>query len=274
MKYLLMKEISNNKLTLLRKLNQKKHRENEQLFLIEGSRAVQQVIANGTVQVKELYFDESQGHWQQEAWRGIGENHPAVLINGAHFREVSDTDNPQGVLALCTMPQEAGLEDLAEQSGVVIATDRIQDPGNLGTIIRTAAWFGAKGILSGKGTVDLFHPKVVRSTAGATGSVPHRNVELNDVLPEFERKGWKILILDGGGEACNIREVNPPGKTILIVGNEANGVDKNLFAEERKSVRISSCVDEAGVESLNAAIAAGIALYALTGKMRTTDLHR
>ena len=259
-----MKDISNNQLTLLRKLNRKKYREQEQRFLIEGSRAVEQIITNGIVEVSELYFDESQSYWEQQPWGEIIADYSCSKMSESHFTEVSDTDNPQGILALCKMPDEATVEELAEPSGILLATDRIQDPGNLGTMIRTAAWFGVNGLLSGKGTVDLFHPKVVRSTAGATGTLKYRNGELDSLLPELESKGWRVLILEGSEDSQNIKDLEFADKTILLVGNEANGVAPNLFADQRKRIRIPSVADQQQVESLNAAIASGIALFAIT----------
>lgn len=258
-----LKQVSNNQLTLLRKLNRKKYREQEQLFLLEGARAVEQVVANGAITVEGLFFDNAQSYWQQEAWNKMAEDYPSSVVPWSDFAEISDTDNPQGVLALCGMPAEADINEMANREGLITATDSIQDPGNLGTIIRTAAWFGVKGFLSGKGTVDLFHPKVVRSTAGATGSIAHKNVSLEEALITFEQKGWHVLILDGSRKADNLRQIQPNNKTILLIGNEANGVDNKLFSDDRRRVQIPSNAGGGSVESLNAAIATGIALFAL-----------
>lgn len=259
-----MKDISNNQLTLLRKLNRKKYREQEQQFLIEGSRAVEQIITNGIVEVSDLFFDESQSYWQQQPWSKMIADYSCSKMSEAHFEEVSDTDNPQGILALCKMPDEANIEELAEPAGILLATDRIQDPGNLGTMIRTAAWFGVNGLLSGKGTVDQFHPKVVRSTVGSTGTLKYRNGELDSLLPKLESRGWRVLILEGSEESQNIRDLESADKIILLVGNEANGVAQNLFTGQRTKIRIPATSDQEQVESLNAAIASGIALFAIT----------
>lgn len=258
-----MKTVSNRQLTLLRKLNRKKYREQEQLFLLEGARAVEQVLENDMVGVEALFFDSSQRFWEEENWEKYSRQFQSATINEGHFREVSDTDNPQGILALCRMPGELETDELAGQEGIILAADRIQDPGNLGTMIRTAAWFGARGLLAGKGTVDLFHPKVVRSTAGATGSLGYKNAELETELPAFEARGWEVLILDGGIDSLDIREVDPPAKALLLVGNEANGVAQELTEAGRKKVRIIATAGKRHVESLNAAMAAGIALFAL-----------
>jgi len=178
--------------------------------------------------------------------------------------EISDTENSQGVLGVCEIPKEASLEKLSAKEGLIIATDRIQDPGNLGTIVRTAVWFGASAILVGKGSVDLFHPKVVRSTAGATGSLSYLNSSLNEDLEKFEKAGWNILLLDGNIGATPIDQIKLSKKTILVVGNEANGIDQKLTIPNRKRVLIPATEKNRSVESLNAAIAMSIALYQLS----------
>jgi TrmH family RNA methyltransferase len=265
-----LKSISNNTLTLLRKLNQKKYRYKEKRFLVEGARAVEQILRNKKVQVQEFFFDEAQRYWERPRWSEQAEAHASgqqsSIIPTETYAEVSDTDNPQGVMALCRMPDEADPEQLAGSAGIIVAADAIQDPGNLGTIIRTAGWFGAGGLLSGKGTVDLFHPKVVRSTAGATGSMPHLNGELQKVLVDFEAAGWKVVLLDAGSDSEPLQKVSKGEKMLVVIGNEANGIDASLFNKSRQKARIASPVEQkdGSVESLNAAIALSIALYALT----------
>lgn len=142
---------------------------------------------------------------------------------------------------------------------VSCGTDAIQDPGNLGTIIRTAAWFGVSGIVFGEGCVDPFHPKVVRSTAGATGTVSFLKGNLEPLFRDLESSGWHVYLLDGSARAREIRTVRPGKKSILIAGNEANGIRPELFCSNRSPVRIGG--DSATVESLNAAVALGISLF-------------
>lgn len=256
--------ISNRELTLLRKLNRKKYRYKEQRFLLEGARAVQQVLENGIIRVEKLFFDQAQQYWQQEEWAKYSGQIKMATLEESLFAEVSDTDNPQGVLAMCEIPAEVSIKNLTQNEGIIIAFDQVQDPGNVGTMIRSAAWFGVEGILSGKGTVDLFHPKVVRSTAGATGAVPFRNADLSEELAQFENLGWQIALLDGGPQAMDIRSFNPQRKTILVVGNEANGIDPKLFNDSRPRVAIRRGGKSKSVESLNASIALSIGLFALT----------
>lgn len=253
-----MNKASNNQIKLLRKLGQKKYREKEGLFIVEGERAVEQILENNVVRVKEVFVEEGKAVSYQ-----LTVNSSYEIYRGL-IKELSDTENPQGILAICEVPKEASIEELRNESGLMIATDRIQDPGNLGTIVRTAVWFGVSAILVGKGSVDLFHPKVVRSTAGATGSISYLNSNLSEDLEKFEKVGWNILLLDGNEGAAPIDQVNLSEKTILVVGNEANGIDKKLITQNRKRALISAAEKNRSVESLNAAIALSIALYQLS----------
>lgn len=232
--------------------------------MVEGERSVQQIIQNKIVEINELFFDESLQLWQQDYWGEAVDQFSTSLINHEQFAEVCDTENPQGVIALCNMPQEIETELLASKKGIILATDGIQDPGNMGTMIRTAAWFGVAGLLIGKGSVDVFHPKVVRSTAGATGTIPHQFVSLPQALPLFEQAGWEAVLLDGGNNSENIKDMPLAHKTIIVVGNEANGINKELIIPGRRLTKIQSGDSELKVESLNAAVAASIALYKLS----------
>ena len=259
-----MKDASNRQLTLLRKLNRKKYRYQERLFLLEGARAVRQIIANGTIQIKTLFFDKAQKYASQREWKKLARDIEAAVLTEEAFLEVTDTDNPQGVLALCHMPEEPSVAEMAEDEGLIVAFDALQDPGNAGTIIRTASWFGTAGLLSGKGTVDLFHPKVVRSTAGSTGTIPQLNGKLPDLLLEFEKRGWSVVLLNKSAEAIPLDRVPTAGKTIIVVGNEGHGIDPSLKSTHRVEAEIPAPTAQQHVESLNAATATSIALYAFS----------
>ncbi len=254
-----MDSISNRQLTLLRKLRRKKYREKEWVFIVEGERAVEQVIENGAVETDHLFFDEKQELWLDPYWSKRASRLPSVLVDHGAFLEIADTDTPQGVLALCKMPGESDIQSLAQKKGILLATDAIQDPGNLGTIIRSACWFGIRGMLFGTGTADPFHPKVVRSTAGATGVLPYLTGDLSELLPKLETDNRKTFLLDSGPGSEPLADTHPPDKSILVVGNEGNGISEELFANHRKRIKIAGNPDV--VESLNAAVACSIALY-------------
>ena len=252
-----MQNASNNQIKLLRKLGQKKYREKESLFLVEGERAVQQVIENGIISITDVFVV------QGKELPSFLANQKSYVLETDIFNELADTETPQGILAICEIPGELSIDLLKNREGVIIATDRIQDPGNLGTIIRTAAWFGAKGLILGRGTVSMFNSKVVRSMAGAVGVVPFINSRLQEVFEVLEDVGWEVLFLDGNPGAESLSAIKIPNKTILVVGNEANGIDTGLIAPGRKRVMIPSCRQQTAIESLNAAVALSIALYAI-----------
>lgn len=257
-----MRKASNNEIKLLRKLNRKKYREKERRFVVEGERAVEQVLENGLVEVEAVFIGERYTV-QGDRVKGL----EVCILEDEVFAEVADTENPQGILAVCKMPEEIQPGKLAGESGIIVAADAIQDPGNMGTILRTAAWFGAKALITGKGSVDVYHPKVVRSTAGATGSIPVITGELEEIFEELEKSGWEILLLDGGDESVNLGSVQPTPKTVLVVGNEGNGISEKLLNSRRKKIRIESAPGQEKVESLNAAVALSIALWALSDEV-------
>lgn len=259
-----MLSASNRQQTLLRKLNRKKYRYSERLFFVEGDRAVRQIAGNKVISIKALFFDDSQYYWTQDEWQPWIKNIDTKTLDTEVFHEVTDTENPQGVLALCEMPDESSVNELCDQEGIIIALDAVQDPGNVGTIIRTASWFGASALLSGKGTADLFHPKVVRSTAGATGTVAHLNGDLLNILTEFEENGWSVILLNKSSHSLPLSAVQATGKTIVVVGNEARGIKNELIIKDRTETEIPAFHEQPAVESLNAAVATSIALYNLT----------
>lgn len=261
----LVKKASNNQIKLLRKLAQKKYREKEGLFIVEGERAIDQFLSNGKVQLKSIFVDETVSDFKNviQLFNDLNE---VFTVESNTLNELADTENPQGILALAKMPTETPINEMAKQVGLIVAVDRLQDPGNLGTIIRTAAWFGCKGLLLGKGSVDIFHPKVVRSTVGATGVLAHYSSNLEHDLEELEQVGWHICFLDGNEGAKPIQTIPNYPKIVVVIGNEANGVNSELFSKTRTRALIPTTKANRSVESLNAAVAAAIGLYELASK--------
>jgi len=246
---------SNNQIKEWKKLLRGKYRKQEGLFLAEGIRCVEQIVDNNNLVVRELLVDNQADLTPFHVPKQI----PLYELTSDQFLTVSDTETPQGVIAVCEIPQEAEIDELSKKEGVIVVLDAIQDPGNLGTIIRTAAWFGVSGIIFGEGCVDPFHPKVVRSTAGATGTVPFLRGNLETIFSDLESEGWQVYLLDGSDRAVDIRMAKPGNKSILVAGNEANGINPNLFSTNRSPVRIGG--NSATVESLNVAVALGIGLF-------------
>lgn len=253
------KTASNNQVKEWRKLLMGKYRKKNRLFLAEGVRCVEQILQNKKVDVVELLCDGNEAIRELE----IPDDLPVYELSSGDFSSVSDTETPQGVIAVCRVPDEVSVDEMSKTGGLIIALDAIQDPGNLGTIIRTAAWFGVKGIIFGTGCVDPFHPKVVRSTAGATGALFYLKGDLQDLFNHLEQHNWQVYLLDGSPQSVDIRTVKPGKKSILVAGNEAGGIHPELFGSNRIPVRIEG--DPATVESLNVGVALGIGLFSLGG---------
>lgn len=252
---LMIKPASNNQLKNWKKLQMGKYRKRMGLFLAEGVRCVEQILENGNIDIEELVIQKG---WNPDKL-SVTADRPFYELDASDFEAVSDTDSPQGIVAVCKIPEESSMENLSQKSEVILATDAIQDPGNLGTIIRTACWFDVDGIIFGTGTVDPFHPKVVRSTAGATGVLPYLSGNLNDILPSFESENWTTFLLDAGEGSKNLEDRLKSEKSILVVGNEGNGISDGLFRDGRHRIKIDGNPHQ--VESLNAAVASSITFY-------------
>ncbi|TVQ67819.1 MAG: RNA methyltransferase [Balneolaceae bacterium] len=240
-----------------RKLRMGKYRKRNRLFIAEGVRTVEQILMNGAVRPAAVLRRE--GHPDPLSFES---DIPLFEVSAEEFNSLCDTETPQGVLAVCEVPEPAGTDILIRTQGIILALDAVQDPGNLGTIIRTATWFGAGAILFGRGCADPFHPKVVRSTAGATGALPYLHGDLTELLPLFEESGRNVILLDAGENSLNLKEAVPVQNPVLVIGNEANGIDPKLFSGERTAVHIPGAGSMA--ESLNASVASAIALFYFT----------
>lgn len=247
---------SSGQIKLLRKLSMRKHRYRERLWIAEGMRTVEQILSRRGDLVLQIYLDTN-----------LPEP-PSFIPSSADIRSLepdllealSDTDTPQGILALCAMPEDAKRQNLAENGkGVIVALDAIQDPGNLGTIIRTASWFEAAAIVAGTGTADPYHPKTVRSTAGATGATPLVSGDLAEILSFYSARGWDVILLDSANDSIPLRETVKKERQILVLGNEGNGISRKVRELGFPSVEIPG--NSTNVESLNVAMACGIALY-------------
>ncbi len=186
-----------------------------------------------------------------------------IVVDDRIFQGLSDVETPQGVICLVE-PHAWHLEDLLDAEGPVIILDGIQDPGNAGTIVRTAEAFGAAGVVFLKGSVNPFNPKTIRASAGSLFRIPFvHNLESADALSNFIDRGIKLYAgVPCGTGAIVLQEADLTGRCAFVIGNEGSGV-----GERFRSAALSVSIPTSGVESLNAAIAAAIFLYE-TGRQR------
>ena len=248
-------------LTLARDLKRRKAREKHQLFVAEGVRSVEELLRSsltlrGALVAPQL-LDAPRGAALADALRQRAVHVEEVAANV--FGSAAETESPQGVLAIAEVPERSFAAIDADWSGIILVLDAVQDPGNVGTMLRTAAALGVAATVALPGTVDLWNAKVVRSGMGAH----FRHLAFSstwDELDSFRAKAdASVLVADAGGES--VRRIDVPRRLVLVVGNEGAGVSSEARsrAERVVSIPISS-----SVESLNVAVATGILLYSLS----------
>ena len=181
------------------------------------------------------------------------------IVDPKLFGELAQTETSQGIIASVRKPI-LSLEEFIENKkpGNFVVLDRLQDPGNIGTIIRTADAAGYKLVIAMKGTADIFSPKVVRSATGSLFRIPIAFVENNDQLIDFAHKAGKKLTATCLDDSKYYYEEDLKENIALIVGNEGNGIDPDLIAKSDVKIKIPM---HGSIESLNASVAAAIIMY-------------
>lgn len=240
----------------------KKLRREESLFVADGAQslrsALQPKIPSAPI-IHRLYLTESgEAKIRGEFSSDIIDSHEIIPVSDAVMAAMADTESPQGILALCRY-RAMTLEDVLSQSPKKLAFFwQIQDPGNAGTVIRTADACGFDAVLFSEGSVDIYSPKVVRSTAGSLWNIPFvEDLTLAAIVELAELGAFSILAFDGSGSEP-LNELEPEEVTIAIFGNEARGLP--TLPEGIRKVSIPML---GHAESLNVASAAAIALFHL-----------
>jgi TrmH family RNA methyltransferase len=248
-------------LTLARDLARRRARERQGLFVCEGVRAVEELLRSPLAVRGALALGAQAAAPRTAALiatmaeRGIEVAH----VDEREFASAADTDSPQGILAIAEIPRRS-LAELAPPGDVwrAVALDGVQDPGNVGTILRTAAALGASTTLALPGTVDLWNAKVVRSAMGAHFHHPALSCSWDELDDFRDRHRLTLWAADAAGDALD--PARAPARLALVVGNEGAG----LSAEARaRADALAALPIAATVESLNVAVATGILLYAL-----------
>ncbi len=245
------------------KLHQKKFRDSEELFLAEGLRTVQELCLN--LPDEEMLVALLVRDGETEAAR-FAEAYQKKLfsVTEKESAQLAGTSTPQGIFGVFRQPRHE-VPAAPEKPGrsLVVALDDLQDPGNVGTILRTAVWFGVDAMICSAGTADRYNPKVIRSCAGSIFALRHYGVgQLHHELYRLQKKGYSILCTSLDGQ--DFREFPAwPEKVVLVIGNEANGVSKSVIALADLLVRIPHAGARVRVESLNASVSAAILMERL-----------
>lgn len=241
-----MAAISNNEIKRIKALQQKKMRDAEGLFIVEGEKMVQEAV-DSPFAVEKIYYKSEIG---EEA-----------------MCRITALSSPSPALAVVKKPADVYVEDVAElkpllqEGGLFLALDTIRDPGNLGTILRIADWFGIKAVFATRDTVDVFNPKVVQSTMGAIFRVKIHYVDLPELSEIALALGGKVYgtFLDGKNMYERDLDNGADSPSIIVIGNESVGISPAMAALVSDRLYIPPYpADQPGSESLNAAIATAI----------------
>ncbi len=262
----MLTNIGSDRVRSVRALGRRAVRERDALFLAEGPQAVREVVAHRPDVVRDLYVDVQAGN-----------RHTAVLeaawAAGLPTREVShevlaamcDTKVPQGIIAVCR-PLHVDLDAvLGLHPRLLLVLANVRDPGNAGTVIRGADAAGADAVLVSDSSVDIYNPKVVRSTAGSLFHLPIvTGLPISLLLDRVRGAGLSLLAADGTGQAL-LNDIDLAGPHAWVMGNEAWGLERDVRMACDEVVRIPIY---GKAESLNLAMAATVCLYASAGVQR------
>jgi len=240
----------NQKVKDWKKLHAKKERTKTNTFLIEGEHLVEEALKTPGVVKEIMVADEA------DFPAMIDESVARYILSADAFSAIAETETPQAVAAVCRMPESGPF-----QYEKVLLADAVQDPGNLGTIIRTADAAGIDAVVIGQGTVDPYNAKTLRSAQGSHFHIPILKRELSELIEEL--KGKSVPVYGTAlQDAVPFREAEPSQSFALLIGNEGSGVDPDLLAQTDQNLYVPIY---GKAESLNVAAAAAVLLYHLRG---------
>lgn len=238
----------------VKKLNEKKYRTIHNKFIVEGFRFVFEALES-TFNVPYVFFSDKIEDKFEDFQRELsisGDTQifrvPEVVLNC-----ISNTENPQGIVAVV----ENTSVNINAEDGFYVLVDKVQDPGNMGTIIRTANAAGANGVIITKGTVDIYNDKTLRATMGSIFKIPIIIENDFETVLKLKENGFKLIVSSLETDN-NFYEIDLKKKSIIAVGNEGNGVSEEVCSMADEKVKIPM---PGNAESLNVAVAAAIMIF-------------
>ena len=236
---------TNQTVKLVNKLKRKKNRDSMGLFIIEGRKFVDDAIKMNMAQTV-ITTSEHECMYEN-----------SLTVSDEVFEYMSETKTPQGVMAIARY-ELGSMKDIKDSANVVYM-DEIQDQGNAGTLVRTAACAGFSHVITSEKTADLFSPKAIRASAGNILKVTVMKDHDYEILKKLKDRGFEVIAADiGGDENAAFRNEG----NVLVIGNEGNGISSLAMKNCTKTVRIPMRKD---VESLNAAVSGSILMYRING---------
>lgn len=239
-------QVNKKQIEFLLKLKKKKYRDEHQKFLFENPKVIWEEFSNpllDSVYVTDNFYKNNE---DRMVFKNI------YRLSEKDLAKISNQVSPLGMVALFNMPQA---KKFIFKSKNVLILDGISDPGNMGTIIRTADWFGFNHVFLGNNCVEIYNPKVVAASMGSIFNVSlNADVNLKSLINDLKEEGYQIVVTDLMGDESNIYK---RANIALVIGNEAKGVDRKLIELADKRFKI---MKSGKAESLNAAVAAGIVM--------------
>ena len=246
-----MEALSKARIKLIQSLHHKKFRLKYNKFIVEGLKITRELLEEKRYLVEEVYYSNPD---YSPLILNLAGHENALLITPQQMHQISQMTTPPGVLTICTMPDEDPLpEDVSNMK--VFYLDSIRDPGNLGTILRTADWFGLDYVIMSPDCVDIYNHKVLQASMGSALRVKTTVLDKVGLLAVSD---GNIYVCDTGG--LSISSFSPPASGILVLGNESLGVSGEIMHQVIEIIAIPKH-EHAGAESLNVAAAAAIMAY-------------
>ena len=242
--------ISKNTIKLIKSLARKKFRLKEKLFLVEGDKNVVEVL-NSDYKIEKLFATKAFVSSNNNSCKNAT---VIIEVEQNDIKKASLLQTPQNCLALCSLPKEPVFPDKLNNN-LSIYLDDIQDPGNMGTIIRICDWFNIENLFCSSNTADFFNPKVIQASMGSFCRVNYFKADFTSVANLAQQDN--IAVFGAFLEGKNIYTVRLPEKAILIMGNEGNGISKELESYIDRKIKIPEFSDK-GAESLNVSVATAI----------------
>ncbi len=245
--------LSKKQVSLVVSLQKKKCRDEEKLFVIEGDKMVKEFLAAGKKVLTLIAKPEFIAGLSAEHLKSAGE---VIPVNYAELKKMSSLSTPHNAMAVAAIP-EVSPDTVRILENLCVALDFIQDPGNLGTIIRSAAWFGIKNIVCSENCVDVYNPKVIQASMGAILNVDVWYMDLERFLEKASAKGVPVYGTMLEGESIYSNKLSKKG--VIVLGNESRGISADLIPFITDRIVIPKFTDAVyGIESLNAGMAASI----------------
>lgn len=223
---------------------------------LDGVKIVEEAIRSGW-KLKAVFFAESARDRAGKLLPQLGSHTETLLLPDEIFRSAVVTESPQGVAALATIRDHSLEEILRPDNPLIVVAAGVQDPGNLGTIVRSAEAFGASGLLAVEGTVNPYNPKVIRASAGSVFRLPLLKTNSARAITAIRDRGLRVLATSSH-KSIPLPDADLTGPLAILIGNEGAGVSRDLLSQADQSIGIPH---SSKVESLNAGIAASIVLY-------------